>query len=100
MTTITEVFNGFWYITILALLFIALAGILAYVSIKLKHSDNGLFNNIFNRHADEHENTTAVIWDIAKEKELHTMERKIKDLDDALEILSERIKRVERYDEK
>ena len=92
------------------LLFIAIIVLIVTIGIVVvKTKDNGLFNNIFNRHSEEHEDTTSKMaqmhdnviplkYTSVQEKELHTIEVGLKDLKDNVDEINakvdELIKRV------
>lgn len=85
---------------LLTLILIVLIVTIGIVVIKCK--DNGLFNNIFNRHADEHEYTTDKMANMhdniiplkytsIQEKELHSLETGLKELQDNVSELKEKV---------
>lgn len=77
------------------MLFILLLSIVIMIGIVcIKNKDNNLFGNIFNKHTDEHIDTTSkfskahteVIATLPKEyeEELHTLESDVKEINDRL----------------
>ena len=96
MTQVTTI-NLFYPLMFLAIIVIAV--IIGIVIIKTK--DSSLFNNIFNRHVDEHIDTTNKFslshteivsgLPIIYHHEIHSLERKIKDIDKKIDELAEKI---------
>lgn len=67
-----------------------------------KTKDNGLFNNIFNKHTDEHIDTTSKMKDMhdsviqvpytdKQEKELHNIETRLAKIEEDFQILSDKL---------
>ena len=86
--------------TTITIITIAIAIIIGLVKAKTK--DNGLFNNIFNRHSDEHEDITDkmksmhdnvihVEFSEKHEKEFHSLECNIKELQKNLKELKQQV---------
>lgn len=81
------------------LLFIAIIVLIVTIGIVVvKTKDNGLFNNIFNRHSEEHEDTTSKMKDmhdnvvhvqfgVEHEQELDSLEKNLKKLDEDVQEL-------------
>ena len=106
-------YNSFWLIIIGAITIISIGGILGIVVVNLKTKDNGLFNNIFNRHSDEHEDTTSkmasmhdkvipIKYTSIQEHEMHhvqcsirELEKKVNHLDKKVDELVERVLTLE-----
>lgn len=85
------------------LLFLAIIVLIVTVGIVIiKGKDNGLFNNIFNRHAEEHEDTTSkmakmhdnvvhVQFGQEHEQELDSLEKGLKDLQNNVKELNHKV---------
>lgn len=103
MTTVWDLnlFYPFLFLTI-----IIIAGLIAFIIFKCK--DSTLFNNIFNKHSDEHIDTTdkmcnmhdkvvTLAWDSTKEQELHRIECLIKEISFKVDALTERVIYLEKH---
>lgn len=103
MTEVTTI-NLFYPLLFITIgLFIIVGGV---VIIKCK--DSTLFNNIFNKHSDEHIDTTdkmcnmhdkvvTLAWDSTKEQELHRIECLIKEISFKVDALTERVIYLEKH---
>ena len=107
--TIVNDYNSFWLIIFTFLTIVAI--IIGIVVIKCK--DNGLFKNIFNRHSDEHEDTTDKMAKMhdnvihvkfgeehekefdALEKNVRELQKKVIEIDEKVNLLIERIIKIE-----
>lgn len=91
---------------LLFLTIIIIAGLITFIMFKCK--DSTLFNNIFNKHVDEHIDTTDKMKDmhdnVAKiaftsvhEQEIHHIECLIKEISFKLDALTERVIYLEKH---
>lgn len=94
---VTQIHLFFPLLAIVLIVLIVTIGI-----VKIKSKDNGLFNNIFNRHSEEHEDTTTKMekmhdnvvhlqFGIEHEQELDSLEKSLKKLDEDVQELRETV---------
>lgn len=102
MTTVWDINLFYPLLFLLMIITVVTIGI-----VLIKNKDNNLFGNIFNRHVDEHIDTTEKFsqahteivkaeFTVAHEKELHHIQEMVEEINDKLDDIIERVIELEK----